>query len=114
MFCLNLTNLVKTHTIAITKSHKFLLKNSNPFTPQLTAVAKMFNIGAINGPSFFPRLNNALATLPTPFAVSFTAFLPAITTVVIIPAMDMAMAENPIRFSLAHCLNLSNLVKSFS
>ena len=106
--------LVRNHRSIITSNHKFLLRNSNPFTPQLTAVARMFNIGAIRGPNFFPKLNNALATVPTPFAVSFTAFLPAITTVVMMPAMDIAIAENPIRFSLAHCLNLSNLLKSFS
>ena len=100
------------HTSPTTNNHRFLLKNSIPLAPQLIVVARIFNTGAINGLSFFLTLYSALANFPTPFAVFFTTFLPAITTVLIIPAIDIAIAENPIKFCLAHSLNFSSLVKS--
>ena len=83
-------------------NHKFLDKNSNPFAPHEIAVAIRFNNGAINGPSFLPIFTRALASFPVAFAADFTALLPAITTVVTIPAIVIAIADNPMRLFLAH------------
>ena len=103
---------VRNHMIPKTTNHRFLLKKSKPFAPHNITLAIIFNIGAINGPSFFPIFTRALASFPVAFAVLFTAFLPAITTVVTIPAIDIAMAENPMRLFLAHSLNLSSFPRS--
>ncbi len=69
----------------------------------------MFRMVAIAGAAFFATLANAFPNCPTAFAPFFTAFRPAITTVVIIPAIEIATADTPAVFSY---INLSNLVRS--
>ncbi len=72
----------------------------------------MFRMVVIAGAAFFAMLASAFPNCPTAFAPFFTAFHPAITIVVIIPAIEIATADTPAMFSLAHFLNLSNLVRS--
>ena len=73
----------------------------------------MFNNGANNGPSFLPRLYTALANFPVALAPLDMAVRAPTTIVVIIPAMEIAKALTPSKFSFAHSLNRSSLFKSF-
>ena len=74
----------------------------------------MFSNGANRDPSFLPRLYKALANFPVACAPYKIAFLAPIVMVVIMPATDIAIADRPTRFSLAHSLKHCNLDMSSS
>ena len=77
-----------------------------PFAPSVKILAIRFSSANNTGPNFFARLATAIPNFDTARPPSFAEFLPAMITVVSIPAMDIATADNPTMFSLAHFLTL--------
>ena len=92
---------------AIANTHKLLASHDKPLAPNEIACANMLSKGAINDPNFLPKLYNALTPLTS-------VFLALTIIVVIIPATDIAIADNPTRFSFADFLKHCNLDMSSS
>ena len=97
------------NVIAITKTHKLQASHSKPLAPNEIACANMLSKGAINDHNFLFKLYKALANLPIARAPLTNTFLAPIILVVIIPAIDIAIADNPTMFSFAHFLKHCNL-----
>ena len=71
-------------------------------------------IGTSIGSAFFDNNGNAFTIARSPFPVWVIPFFPATTTVVIIPAIEMAMALTIHKFFFPQVVNFTNPARTLS
>ena len=94
--------------------HRFWARKARPFAPQLRIVLMRFRMGTRIGSADFASPPSAFPTALSHLEALTMVFFPATTTVVIIPAIEMAMSASAPRFSFAHLRKLSNFVRMSS